>query len=64
MKRPAVMSAQESTHCKKKEVSDTPTTSRSSRLKAFRQKEPECRKAPYTVIYTQVVERDRDTLTD
>lgn len=35
-----------STHCKKKDVSDTLTTSRSSRLKAFLQKEPVCRKAP------------------
>lgn len=35
-----------STHCRKKDMSDTPTTTRSRRLKAFLQKEPECRNAP------------------
>ena len=34
------------THWRKKDMRDTLTTSRSSRLKAFRQKEPVCRTAP------------------
>lgn len=37
---------QRSTYWRKKEVSDTLTTSRSRRLKAFLQKDPVCRNAP------------------
>lgn len=38
------------TDCRKKETRETLTTSRSSRLNQFLQKEPWWRKAPWTVI--------------
>ena len=46
----------QSTHSIPMESRDTPTTSRSRMLNELRQKEPLCRKAPYTVIWWSHVE--------